>query len=437
MKEEKKVKLSTIIIIMVLVSIAFAATIIFKNRFTNDTNNMVQNATNDNTQIINPEVIVENEIIDKSDITMNFLKLENEKKNMIYSPLSIKYALSMLNEGADGNTKVQIEKLLGNATLTKYDNKDKVLSLANSIYIKDNYKKYVKEDYKNTLVQKYQAELQYDSFKNAKKMNKWIEQKTLGIVKEMIKDESVQDPYTKILLINALAIDMEWRSQFNQIDTCGDDFYLADNRTMQATTMSKKVYTDAVSYYKDKNVTALTMDLRQYDDIQLEFIAVMPNNNQLSEYVNKVTIKDIQKMVDKSTKASETKSGVRIKIPKFVYNYDLKLKEDLKKLGMTDVFDADLANLSKMVDTELKLYIGNALHKSDIQFTEKGIKAAAVTVLLVKDTMSIEGKDKPEEIVIDKPFLYVVRDKNTKEVWFVGTVYEPNSWEKDKAEYQK
>ncbi len=343
----------------------------------------------------------------------------------------------MLNEGADGNTKVQIEKLLGNATLTKYDNKDKVLSLANSIYIKDNYKKYVKEDYKNTLVQKYQAELQYDSFKNAKKMNKWIEQKTLGIVKEMIKDESVQDPYTKILLINALAIDMEWRSQFNQIDTWGDDFYLADNRTMQATTMSKKVYTDAVSYYKDKNVTALTMDLRQYDDIQLEFIAVMPNNNQLSEYVNKVNIKDIQKMVDKSTKASETKSGVRIKIPKFAYNYDLKLKEDLKKLGMTDVFDADLANLSKMVDTELRLYIGNALHKSDIQFTEKGIKAAAVTVLLAKDTMSIEGKDKPEEIVIDKPFLYVVRDKNTKEVWFVGTVYEPNSWEKDKTEYQK
>ncbi len=95
MKEEKKVKLSTIIIIMVLVSIAFAATIIFKNRFTNDTNNMVQNTTNDNTQIINPEGIVENEIIDKSDITMNFLKLENEKKNMIYSPLSIKYALSM------------------------------------------------------------------------------------------------------------------------------------------------------------------------------------------------------------------------------------------------------------------------------------------------------------------------------------------------------
>jgi len=357
---------------------------------------------------------------------------------MIYSPLSIKYALSMLNEGAEGNTKVQIEKLLGNIPLTKYDNKDKVLSLANTIYIRDSYKKYVQEEYKNTLIQKYQAEVQQDSFKNAKKMNKWIEQKTLGIVKEMIKDETVQKPDTKILLINALAIDMEWRSQFNQVDTCGDDFYLADDKTMQATTMSKKVYTDAVSYYKDKSVTAITMDLRQYDDTQLEFVAVMPNDNQLVEYINKVTVEDIQELIDKSTKASETKSGVRIKIPKFAYNYDLKLKEDLQKLGMTDAFDYELADLSKMLNTtDLQLFVGDALHKADIQFTEKGVKAAAVTVLLVQDTMSIEGKDEPVEITINKPFLYMIRDKNSKEVWFVGTVYEPNSWEKDKAEYQK
>lgn len=432
MEKEKKVKLSTIIIIVVLLITILAAAIIFKNKSDN------VNQVEDNTQTINPGVIGEYKITDKSDLIMNFLKLENQKKNMIYSPLSIKYALSMLNEGAEGNTKVQIEKLLGNIPLTKYDNKDKVLSLANTIYIRDSYKKYVQEEYKNTLIQKYQAEVQQDSFKNAKKMNKWIEQKTLGIVKEMIKDETVQKPDTKILLINALAIDMEWRSQFNQVDTCGDDFYLADDKTMQATTMSKKAYTNAVSYYKDKSVTALSMDLRQYDDTQLEFVAVMPNDNQLVEYINKVTVEDIQELIDKSTKASETKSGVRIKIPKFAYNYDLKLKEDLQKLGMTDAFDYELADLSKMLNTtDLQLFVGDALHKADIQFTEKGVKAAAVTVLLVQDTMSIEGKDEPVEITINKPFLYMIRDKNSKEVWFVGTVYEPNSWEKDKAEYQK
>ena len=83
-----------------------------------------------------------------------------------------------------------------------------------------------------------------------------------------------------------------------------------------------------------------------------------------------------------------------------------------------------------------KLCVSDALHKANIDFTEKGIKAAAVTVFGIKDLamMPIE-KPKPEEVKIDKPFLYVIRDKKTGEIWFVGTVYEPNSWDNDKADY--
>ncbi|MCI9039747.1 MAG: serpin family protein [Clostridia bacterium] len=199
-KNQVSARLGTVIIIVVLLIITLAIAIVILNKKTNDDNailgnNLVQKANN-------------------SDLIMNFLKLENGKKNMIYSPLSIKYALSILNEGADGKTKEQIEKVLGNANLVRYENQDKVLSLANSIYIRDNYKQNIKEEYKNTLVQKYQAEIQYDSFKNAKNVNRWIEQKTLGIIKNIIADEIVQNPYTKVLLINALAIDMEWKSQF-------------------------------------------------------------------------------------------------------------------------------------------------------------------------------------------------------------------------------
>lgn len=444
--EEKKnqvsAKLGTVIVIVVLLIIALTIAIVVLNKKTNDDNNTTgntlaqNNSIKDNTQTINPEVVTGNEIVNQSDLTMNFLKLENEKKNMIYSPLSIKYALSMLNEGASGNTKVQIEKLLENTTLTKYENQDKVLSLANSIYIKDNYKQVIKEDYKNTLVQKYQAEVRYDSFRNAKNVNQWIEQKTLGIIKDMIKDETMQDPYTKLLLINALAIDMEWKSQFDAKDTGGGEFKLVDGSTMQATMMHKKIASDSVAYYKDNKVTALTMDLQKYGDTQLEFLAIMPNDEPLSEYVENVTIEDIDKIASQSINASKTKAGVNITIPKFAYNYNLKLKEDLKKLGMTDAFDGSLADLTKMADTELKLFIGDAMHKADIQFTEKGVKAAAVTVFVTMDNAMIE-QDEPEEVIINKPFLYVIRDKNTKEVWFVGTMYEPNSWEKDKAEYEK
>lgn len=444
--EEKKnqvsAKLGTVIIIVVLLIIALTIAIVVLNKKTNDDNNTTgntlaqNNSIKDNTQTINPEVVTGNEIVNQSDLTMSFLKLENEKKNMIYSPLSIKYALSMLNEGASGNTKAQIEKLIKNTTLTKYENQDKVLSLANSIYIRDTYKQFIKEDYKNTLVQKYQAEVQYDSFKNAKNVNQWIEQKTLGIIKDMIKDETMQDPYTKLLLINALAIDMEWKSQFDAKDTGGGEFKLVDGSTMQATMMHKKIASDSVAYYKDNKVTALTMDLQKYGDTQLEFLAIMPNDEPLSEYLENVTIEDIDKIASQSINASKTKAGVNITIPKFAYNYNLKLKEDLQKLGMTDAFDGSLADLTKMADTELNLFVGDAMHKADIQFTEKGVKAAAVTVFVTMDNAMIE-QVKPEEVIINKPFLYVIRDKNAKEVWFVGTMYEPNSWEKDKVEYEK
>ena len=82
-----------------------------------------------------------------------------------------------------------------------------------------------------------------------------------------------------------------------------------------------------------------------------------------------------------------------------------------------------------------ELYVSDALHKANIDFTEKGVKAAAVTVFGIKDLALPLETPKPEEIRIDKPFLYVIKDKKTGEVWFVGTVYEPNSWENEKENY--
>jgi len=366
------------------------------------------------------------------DFSMSFLKLENNKQNMIYSPLSIKYALKMLNEGANGNTKAQIENVIGELNLTKYNNIDKVLSLANGLYIRDTYAKYVKEDYKKALTEKYNAEINYDSFNNANNINNWIENKTLGIIKNMLRDETVKNSNNKMLLINALAIDMEWEDSFDSKDTIGADFYLEDGSSMNATTMHLETSSDSVSYYKDKGITALTMDLKEYNNTQLEFVAIMPEEN-LSDYVETFSIDEFDNIIEKSKLASKAKNGVDISIPRFSFDYDLKLKNDLINLGITDAFDGALANFSNISDTGL--YVNDALHKANIDFTENGIKAAAVTVIYMTDGMVLV-EDKPVEINIDKPFLYVIKDKNRGEIWFVGTVYKPNSWEDDKSNYQ-
>ena len=420
-KKELKIKFSTVIAIIISLIIIIAIISVILNRSTQDENK--QNNILSSTESENKQT--------GTDFTMQFLQLENNKQNMIYSPLSIKYALNMLNEGANRNTKTQIENLIGSLSLTKYNNIDEVLSLANSAYIRDTYSKDIKEEYIKTLNDKYNAEINYDSFSNANNINKWIENKTLGIIKNMIDDEAVQNPYTQMLLINALAIDMEWQEPFED-NTYGEKFYLADGSKMNATMMHKETKSDNISYYKDQNTTVLTMDLKKYDDTQLEFIAIMPEEN-LSSYIEEFSTEDLNNIMEKTTLASKTNNGLEITIPRFSFEYNLKLKEDLMKLGITDAFDINLADFSSMANE--KLFVSDALHKADIDFTEKGIKAAAVTAMILQNTAIIEEPTSPEVIKIDKPFMYFIQDKNTKEIWFVGTVYEPDSWEEDSLNY--
>ena len=389
----------------------------FENKAENTTSSYTEVDTDTNTDI---------------DFSFEFLKMENEEENIVYSPLSIKYALKMLSDGANGNTKTQIDRVIGNANLTKYNNIDNVLSLANALYLRDVYGRFVKDDYKNTLVNKYNAEIKYDGFENANNINKWIEDKTFGQIKNMVQDEIVTNPDTQMLLINALAIDMAWKDEFEAEDTNGGTFYLKDGNTINATMMHKQTKSDNISYYKDDDITALAMDLEEYEDEQMEFVAIMPNDN-LSDYIENFSTNDYENITDNLTLASESNEGLNITIPRFSFDYNLKLKQDLKNLGITDAFEPG-ADFSNMADTTL--CVDEALHKSNIDFSEKGVKAAAATVIVMMENAVAVSEDEPVEIKIDKPFMYFIRDKKTGEIWFVGTVYEPDSWENDSDDYQ-
>lgn len=437
MEEHKKIEISLltlIIALIVIIGIIVTTVLIFKD--TDKKKDKSEEMEIQNNVIPNeiPNEIPNGEIDENTDFELSFLKMEQNKKNMLYSPLSIKYALNMLDEGANGNTKKQIDKLIKDLDTTKYENIDEVLSLANGLYIRDTYADYLKEEYIDILEDKYNAEVKYDKFKNADNINKWIENKTLGQIKNLLRDEQVANPDNKMALINALAIDMEWKNRFDTGDTYGVDFYLEDGKTIKATTMNQKIEDESASYYKDENVTVLSMDLKEYDDTQLEFIAIMPKED-LSKYVEKVTMEDIDNITKELKSASETKAGIDISIPRFSYDYSIKLQEELKLLGITDAFDTENADFTNMTDRE-GFCVGNAIHKANIDFTEKGVKAAAVTVIMMKENSAIMEEERPEEVKIDNPFMYLIRDKKTGEIWFVGTVYEPNSWEDDKADYE-
>jgi len=397
-------------------------------------------------------VPIENEVVEtpaqnttdisnsNAEFDFTFLKMENKKKNMIYSPLSILYALEMLQEGADGNTLAEISKVTGNAKLSKYTSIEKVLSLANGLHIKDSYFNGVKTSYIDTLKEKYEAEVVSDEFKDAKKVNKWIEDKTLGIIKDMLEDKDVADSNSVMLLINALAIDMEWMDQFSEKSTDGRNFYKDNGEKISATTLYKgKSRSKNIAYYLDENITVLTMDLKKYSGTQLEFMAIMPKEN-LSAYVENITKEQIDHIDKNLILASSEMDGVNVSIPKFKFNYKLSLKADLMKSGVKDAFTKYVADFKKIADTgnpDYDLYVSDALHKADIEFSEEGIKAAAVTVIIMYIPGSAPPKvEYPVNVIINKPFMFMIRDKVTKDIWFTGTVYEPNLWEDDKDAYE-
>ena len=183
------------------------------------------------------------------------------------------------------------------------------------------------------------------------------------------------------------------------------------------------------SYYLDEDLTMVGMPLRKYGDTTLEFIAIMPEN--LDSYIKDNNIEiDLRKLKDVGSKEE-----LNITIPKFKFNYDLHLKQDLETLGVKTVFEAGKADLSNISTGDL--YVTDALHKADIEFSEDGIKAAAVTTFTMKDNaIAPAGETTVIYLTFDKPFLFIIRDKDNGEVWFTGTVYEQTLWDDVKDSYK-
>jgi serpin B len=453
------------------------------------------------------------------DFDLRFLQLENEKKNKIYSPLSIKYTLAMLNEGTEGESKEQISNLIGEYKPNKYVN-IKNMSFANALFIRDSYKESIKENFVTSLRNKYNADVECDSFNSADKMNSWISNKTLGLIDNMIDDSSLSD--LNFVLVNTLAIDMEWEEKFlernyaetdykhekyrwaapanllsnkfegveNEISgmgivasinnynivnelgeenirkTVGDEFrnylneaseweksyYLEGGKDVETAVKEyvdeyideidrnyKRVDNNTDFYmYEDKEVKAFAKDLKEYSGTTLQYVAIMPEEN-LDKYIANINAEKVKKVIDnlKDLKNKNFKEGVITQIvgyiPKFKFDYDLELIQNLNDMGVKDVFDKDKANLKGITDDE-NSYIGQAMHKANIEFTQDGIKASAATFIggAGAGEMFDYYYDVPVETIdltFDKPYMFIVRDKKTGEVWFAGTVYEPWSIE--------
>ena len=188
--------------------------------------------------------------------------------------------------------------------------------------------------------------------------------------------------------------------------------------------------------YEDDNVKSFAKDLKEYDGVTLQYVGIMPKNDNLNDFIKNNKAEDINKIISslKEMKKENFKDGVVTivhgNIPLFKSEYELDLVNDLKSLGVQNIFDINKSDLSGIVDGE-KHYINPAIHKANIEFSNDGIKAAAATVLGGMGASTggfnylFEVPVEEIDLTFDKPYMYIIRDKSSGEVWFTGTVYNP------------
>lgn len=361
----------------------------------------------------------------------------NENSNYLISPYSIEVALNMLKVGADGNTLKEIESFLPKRDISD-ESIETRLGIANGLFISNRYKGRVTDKFLNTLTNDYKSEVLYDDFTSPELINNWVNEKTKGMIPKILDQ---MDPNFVLGIANAIALDLNWKYQFDCIDTKEGEFTKANNEKIKVEMMHNE-YKGTLEYFESDNSVGVIIPYRNYDiktgeelyeedtnTRNIEFIGILPDN--IDDYINKLDSNVINN-IDKNKKEASHNSSVELGLPRFSYDYDLKeFASLLNTLGMKEAFDPANANFYNMVEKEKQfgnIYVGQAIHKTHIDLNEKGTKAAAVTYFGMFDNAMELEQTEPKEIIFNKPFIYMIRDKDTKEVLFFGTVYEPNIW---------
>ena len=505
-KGNKKPILIAIIVVLVLAIVGVCGYMVYTRYFVEEKSTTVKSSVKKSQYRLSGNGL--------EDFDLRFLQLENEAKNKIYSPLSIKYALAMLQEGASGDTKEQITNLIGDYKPKAYPNSDH-MSFANAMFIRNTFKDQVREEYTKNLKDKYNAEVILDEFSSPDNINNWVSDKTFKLINNLIDDVSENN----FFLINALAIDMNWNNQlqckegrtipcmpyfvkyqhekytdsvreiydnfekvkFNGKDVdaavigasinkydiikelgednirktvgaelqayidkggemCGETYESWMDNYIKTLGANYKSVDQSTDFYltESDDVKVFAKDLKEYDGITLQYVGIMPKKVELDEYVKNIDSKNINELINglKNISFENFKDGVVTKIhgniPFFKYEYSLPLLKDLKKMGINNIFDINKSDLSNMITGE-KQYIDKAVHKANIEFSNDGIKAAAATAFggsgaagcFIDFDHEYEVPIEEIDLTFDKPYMYIIRDKATGEVWFTGTVYDP------------
>lgn len=355
--------------------------------------------------------------------------------NLAFSPLSIAIALAMTSEGARGTSREQIESVFhlsdvddphggwnavdqalesraGTVTRDDGSTDELALTVVNRLWSQTGFP--IEEPFLAVMAASYGAGVNLLDFVADPEaarvtINEWVAEQTNDRIPELIPPDII-DELTRLVLTNAIYFKAPWASPFDEAATRDGEFTLLDGSTLAVPLMSTE---GAFATQEGEGWQAVEL---AYADDQLEMLLVVPDAGRFA---------DIEARIGEvlgSVQAGLARHGQSLTMPKFEIRTPMPLKDALTTLGMPDPFDPSIADFTGInADRGLELYIQDVIHEAFIAVHETGTEAAAATAVIIG-----EESAEPSPVVVDRPFLWAIRDVPTGAILFLGRVLDPS-----------
>ena len=356
----------------------------------------------------------EQELIESNnDFAFNLFRKARGDKSKILSPLSITFALGMLNNGADGQTLQEINQTLGfgeagadaiNAFCQKMlreantlDDRTKAL-IANTIFVNEGLGYRLQEGFMDKVNTYYDAQPQNRNFADGETMdviNQWASDHTMGMIPEVLREDSF-NPNAVSYLLNALYFKGMWSSPFKKEETQDEPFGGGDDVPMMHDFREGSLYAEndlyqAVRLPYGNGAYRMDVFLPREDKTVGEVLETLSGDNWQPEYENK---------------------DVDLKLPRFETDTNQDLVGVMASLGMPKAFSIE-AEFPYFCNGNP--YIGKMFQVAKIKLDEEGTETAAVTVIEMTESIPQRA-----DFHANRPFLYIISEQSTGAIFFIG-----------------
>ena len=327
-----------------------------------------------------------------------------EMGQCVVSPAGLRIMLSMAVEGAAGKTRDQLIAALGDITAIGVEDLSQVKS-ANLVLVHEDAA--IRDAYATALQQAYGAAFMVLDADVVDTVNTWASEQTDGLIAEVLTE--APDPETMLILLNALLLDADWQTPFDAAKTKPGPFHAADGQ-VEAQFMHATL---GLEYAEKDGIQAVKLP---YDGGELEMVVLMPGEeSSLGDMLELLAKTGLSAAGDFAWNAN-----VYLALPKFSLESGLELMPALTELGVIDAFDAraDFSDISDSMD----LYMSDVMQRARIDVDEQGTVAGAVsTAMMANKSVSINVV----EMVVNRPFVAVVRGVKNGDVLFAAAVDKP------------